>query len=103
MADAVVTSWLTSCAQDMNVDRWGNKYDEGLSFLVAHTMVVMGVVTSSPSTGANIKSKTVGPVTIQYDVSPGASTGSDSDYEATTYGQMYLRKKRTLVRSPLVL
>lgn len=87
----------------MNVDRWGNKYDEGLSFLVAHTMVVMGVVTSSPSTGANIKSKTVGPVKIEYDVGVSSSTGSDSDYEATTYGQMYLRKKRTLVRSPLVL
>lgn len=103
VADAVVTSWLTTCAQDMNPDRWGSKYDEGLAFLTAHTMVMMGVVTSSSSESPSIKSKTVGPVKLEYDVGVSAGAGNDSDYESTTYGQMYLRKRRTLVRSPLVL
>ena len=85
----------------MNRDRWGNKYDEGLSFLVAHTMVIMGVVTGSASASPKIASKTVGPVSIAYATAPGS--GSESDYEDTTYGQMYLRKLRTLVRAPLVL
>jgi len=101
VADAMIDVWLTSTRQDLNADRWGSKYDEGLKFLAAHSMVMAGVVVSSSSASPTVSSKTVGPVTISYAV--GSAGGSGDELESTTYGQIYLRKRRTIVRGPMVL
>jgi len=100
VADAMIDVWLTSTRQELNADRWGNKYDEGLKFLAAHSMVLAGVVVSSSSASPTVSSKTVGPVTISYAV---GSSGGGDELESTTYGQIYLRKRRTIVRGPMVL
>jgi hypothetical protein len=105
VADATIQFWLDSCAQELNPDRWGSKYDEGHLFLTAHTMVRAGALSggsgSSQPTGP-VSSTTVGPVSRSYAVSSGGSSGVD-DLELTSYGQIFKRKRNTLPRTPLVM
>ena len=102
--DDVVQDWLDSCVLELNFDRWGPQFDEGHLFLTAHSMVRGGVLNSNAGSkmpvGA-LASMAVGPVSKSYSVSIGS--GVDSDLETTTYGKLFLRKMRTLVRSPVLI
>lgn len=103
--DAVVQTWLDDCALELNADRWGNVYADGLMLLAAHTMVRMGVLSGSAPSAAppgQLASVTVGPVSKSFAV---AGTGSSTENElmTTRYGQAFLRKRRTLVGTPFVV
>lgn len=101
--DDVVQDWLDSCELELNFDRWGSRFDEGHLLLTAHTMVRAGVLNSNAGStmpvGA-LASMAVGPVSKSYSVS---SSGADSDLETTTYGKLFVRKMRSLVRTPVLL
>ena len=105
VADATIQFWLDSCAQELNRDRWGSKYDEGHLLLTAHTLVRAGALSgaggASQATGP-VASTTVGPVSRSYAVAAASADGAD-DLELTAYGQLFKRKRKTLVRTPVVM
>ena len=89
--DSVINFAIADAADDMDVVRWGNRYDTGQLFLAAH-FTVLSSTNGSIKDGSvgPVQQATTGPLSVQYG-SPVAKTQTDAMLTATVYGQRYLR------------
>lgn len=84
----------------LDPDVWGDLFDEGHKYLAAHdAKKALQAQTTGGAVGAVSKYK-VGPIEIAYQ-NPTATAGSssDTDLSSTSYGQIYLRMRRTRLRA----
>lgn len=80
-------AWLDECV-------WGCKYDTGQAYMAAHILAIA----DRDGAGGPISSESVGGVSVSY----GTSGDSDEELNSTSYGQMFVSLRRTLVTGPLV-
>lgn len=86
----------------VNRDVWGDLADQAVILLTLH-----GLYTTGPSSGASsgqgpVTSEKVGDLQRSY-ASPASGAYSDSTLARTGYGQEYLRLRKTLVFTPMVV
>lgn len=93
--DARIQTWIDKGVGELSVVAWGDQYDEGLLFFVAHFLAWSTMMTSSGGAAGSVgpvASKSVGDVSISFAsvVGPTASP-TESFYSSTAYGQEYWR------------
>lgn len=88
--------------------RWGQFYDLGLRLFVAHNLALERMRARQAArglapTGAGvIQSKSIGPVSVSYDVEFGSEEGGGA-WNLTTYGSQFLRYLREAGAAPVQL
>lgn len=93
--DALIEEFITIAADYVNSSIWGTKYDFAHALMTCHLMSLGGVVASASGPVESVK---VGDLSTTYAVS-----ASDSDsLGTTTYGNLFLQLRRTLLISPIV-
>ena len=96
---------LAFCVLQLSADTWGTKYDMGLTYLAAHLGTLWLAAQSGGGAVAGlVRSETVGQVSRTWAV-PAELDPSGSDLDLTTYGQIFKRLIRGLLKAriPLVL
>ncbi len=98
--DALIQHYLTLGAAVFNTPRWADYYTEGLCDWTAHYVVVQKRNAEALARGAvsgnaigRITSKSVGGVSVNYDVS-GTTEEDGGQWNTTTYGSALLRMAR---------
>lgn len=91
IADSFVNFALSDAADDMDVTRWGDRFDTGQGFLAAHYVSISstGNLVVSGSVGANTQA-TTGPLSVTKNI-PMAKNMSEAMLSGTVYGQRYMR------------
>lgn len=101
--DARVQLALDDAALQINVGLWGNKAELGQYYLAAHALSFdtgygIGLGSFGP-----IASETVGSVSRTYATNGAYGSAYDADFLLSKYGMLYLRLKRTILATPVVL
>lgn len=98
--DATITFNLGFASRLLDQGRWGELYDDGVSFLTAHNLALSQAGTTSG--GANVgtpvgvvSSKSVGPISKSIDTNVGLEEGAGL-YGATSYGRRYYQMLRMI-------
>ena len=88
-SDDEVNLALSDAADDMDVTRWGVRYDTGQAFLAAHYLAI------TPSTGSAVSGSvgavtqaTTGPIAVTKNI-PMAKNDVEAMLGSTMYGQRY--------------
>lgn len=93
--DSLIDEFITIAADFVNSSIWGTKYDFAHALMTCHLMSSAGVITTASGPVESVK---VGDLSTTYAVS-----ASDSDsLGTTTYGNLFLQLRRTLLISPIV-
>ena len=89
-SDSEVNIALSDADEDMDVTRWGVRYDTGQAFLAAHYLAISSTGSSvvSGSVGAATQA-TTGPLSVTQNI-PVAKNMSEAMLGSTMYGQRYL-------------
>lgn len=90
--------WSSVAVELVDVSRWGNLYDQGISLFVAHNLAIQkknmsGGIPGSV-TGA-VSGKTVGRVSVSYDNAV-AAIKDGGQWNLTVYGMQYLQLARMI-------
>jgi hypothetical protein len=98
VADPRVQMFLDDAALSVNVSLWGNKADLGIAYLAAHLLTM----DNRGGNGASgpVTSEKVGDLQRSYAAPQGTL---DPVYAATNYGIQFLRLRKSIMISPLVL
>lgn len=93
--DAMIEIWAGLGDKLLNVERWGDFYDEGLRFFVAHEVYLAAKAatatdTDSASEGGLVASLGAGPLSVSFDNQPALEKDA-GHYNLTTYGKQYWR------------
>ena len=91
-SDPVVQLQLNDAVLEFDVDRWGGRYDRGLSLLVAHRLALGVQQASDPFFGTGSGSSTtkrVGSVSITRSTTFSGKSDTKDDFDLTLYGQQY--------------
>ena len=96
--DAFIQLYIDSASLSVNVNRWGNKSEWGIAYLTAHLLTLLnrgGNGQSGPVTQEKVGdlSRTYAPT----------SAISNSDYASTSYGQEFLRLRKSIFSTIMVL
>lgn len=89
-----VSRFIERASLQVNTDVWGDLVDMGITYLTAHMMTLA----NRSGTNGTLSKEKVGDLERAYSV-PSTSTG----FESTTYGAEYLRMRKTLLMTPLVI
>ena len=91
VADSIVNFAINDAADDMDVTRWGTRFDSGQLFLAAH-YVSLSSTTGVPVSGSAgaISQATTGPLSVTTNI-PVAKNANEAMLSSTVYGQRYLR------------
>lgn len=92
-SDAEVSYWISQAILALDVNRWGQFYDQGLRLYVAHMLAVNGwaETRSGGLVGSGIvSSRSVGGVSVGYDNQFGSEEGA-GNWNMTVWGQQYIR------------
>lgn len=104
--DAQVSYWIGQAARNspVNVNRAGQFYGMMLRLWVAHNLVLEQAAQARGAVlGSGVPaSKSVGPVSVSYDVQFGSETNGGS-WNLTMYGQRFLRYLRMIGSAPVQL
>ena len=84
---------LASLSFDSTV--WGDKLAMGICLMVAHLVTLA----NRRGSGGNISSQSVGGVSVSYS----NSGQGDDELKTTSYGQMYIKLRKSLVITPLIV
>lgn len=91
--DVAISYWIGQAPNALDVTRWGQFYDQGLRLYVAHMLAVnrmAGSMTGAPVGAAIPQSKSVGGVSISYDVEFGSEEGAGA-WNLTIWGSQFYR------------
>ncbi len=91
-ADAVVQLQLDEAAPELDVDRWGVRYDRGLGLLTAHRIALGKQQASDPFFGTGSGSSTtkeVGSVKLSRSVAFSGKKSTADELDLTLYGQQF--------------
>lgn len=93
IADLRVQVFLDDAALELDLIRWGARYDKGLAALAAHYLAVALKTEAAAGAGptvAPLSSRSVGDVSIGFATGASGSGGkSEEFYNSTAYGQAY--------------
>lgn len=84
----------------VNESCWGDKADDARLLLSAH-FTTLGDRGAGGTAGA-VTSEKVGDLQTNY-ANPSSSSGKGSEFMSTSYGQIYLQLRKTLVVTPMVV
>lgn len=105
--DAMINAWLAVAVQLVNVGRWGDLTDFGVSLFVAHRLVLTASNVEAAAAGLApgqfsgiLTSKSAEGVSASYDASKIAMEG-DGHYNLTKYGLQYKELVRMLGAGPV--
>lgn len=109
-SDEQVAFWVNQAVNFSPIDqtRWGQYYEIGLRLFVAHNLAleqmaqIQGSRGGAPVGAGVPSSKSVGPVSVSYDVEFGTETDAGS-YSLTTWGNRFLRLLRMAGSGPIQL
>jgi hypothetical protein len=108
-SDAMVQFWLQLAYQLLNPWLWGALLDVGAQLFTAHNLVLEGVATAEAANGAPpaqvvgpVVTKTVGELTITYDVASGVDP-SDTSWNLSTYGTRFIKMAKQIGTAPAQL
>ena len=97
-SDAFIQLYIDQAILCVNVNRWGNKSEWGIAYLTAHLLTIINRGGSGQS-GA-VTQESVGDLSRSYGT---VTPINESEYSTTNYGREYLRLRKTILTSPLVL
>ncbi len=100
VATATIDLAITDATLSVNRARWGDKADLATVYLAAHLLVNGGWGAGAGAAGAVIKKK-VGDLDKTFAAPTIATT--DSELGITKYGRLFLRLRKEIVKTPLVL
>lgn len=95
---ARIQTYLDDAALSVNASLWGNKADLGIAYLAAHLLTL----DNRGGNGASgpVTSEKVGDLQRNYAAPQGSL---DPVYSTTNYGIQFIRLRRSILISPLVL
>lgn len=103
----VGTSLINLMIEDatLSIERnvWGDKADLATIYLVAHLLAVAGQGTGVGSAGGAVTKKKVGDLEKTFATPSSKVAVVDGDLGSTVYGRLFLRLRREIVKSPLVI
>lgn len=97
----VLQEIVDATALMISLDAWGLKAFDGHLNLAAHFGSKAKSATSASPSGA-VTSRSIGALSISYGTAA-APAASDGDLSSTSYGQLYLMLKRTLLVPPMAI
>jgi hypothetical protein len=101
-----INLFIEDATLEINASAWGNKTDLATIYLTCHNMAMAGLESGSGAggSGGTITKKKVGDLEKTF-ASPtsSSSTKGDEDLSNTPYGRAYLRLRRGLVKTPIVI
>ena len=102
-ADATVQIFIDEAALVMDTNRWGNWYNLGVGYYVAHHLVVQAKQAAG-DTGVMlpVRSMRSGNASLAYDAIKEGSF-SDNFFQGTNYGQQYLKLQKIVGKGAIVL
>jgi hypothetical protein len=99
--DATIEMWISLCPIDPCI--WGSMYNLGQGLWTAHELKKFGPANGTgglAQKGGPVQSKSVGPVSVSYDLTLGKEEGAGS-YNNTIYGQQFIHWARLLGMGPI--
>jgi len=100
VSSTIINLMIDDAELSVNRAVWGLKADLATIYLVAHLLTLAGQGTGGGSTGAVIEKK-VGDLTKKF-ASPQMKS-TDSGLGSTSYGRLFLRLRKEIVKSPMVV
>lgn len=107
--DEQVDFWLVVATKLVNVGRWGDLADLGVSLILAHNLVLAGQASKQAAFGKApgvtqgiLSSKSVDGVSAGYDVSTASEEGA-GQWNLTTYGARFYRMSQQMGAGPVQL
>ncbi len=98
----VIEFWIESARDYVAESRWGTKAKRGIMFMAMHLMSRNGLGDNASIGGVGaVVSETVGGISTTYDVAS-SSSADGSALGLTSYGEMFLMLRKTIVGTPLV-
>lgn len=101
--DARVQVMLDDAALQINRGLWGIKADLGTYYLAAHGLAFDTSVGSGISAFGQVTQESVGQISRSYGSNSAVVSAGDTDLAMTKYGMLYLRLKRQILATPVVL
>lgn len=98
---AQVNFWAGIASKLVDLDRWGDLYDQGISLFVAHNLVLQRRNIAGAASGGSgglvgsVSSKSVGAVSVSYDVNAVMESGA-GQWNLTSYGLQYIQLARMI-------
>jgi len=89
--DSTVDDFISWAADELSSSVWDNLYEAGVVSLAAHLLKVSDLSSDGGAGAGPVESKSVGPVSVSYDVDSG---DSDSNLTSTKYGREHARLKK---------
>ena len=99
---AQVKFWLTNANDNLNIARFGAQADLVTMLYVAHNLALASRATTVGSvrgTTGVVSSKSVGSVSVSYDISSSTTSGAGI-YNTTSYGQRLMSIMRAMTAGP---
>ena len=89
--DSVLQTYLDQAARLLNVDAWGERYDDGQLYLAAHLTTCFGSGAAEGGASGPVTAKRVGEVSASFAVS---DLAKQSVMGSTKYGRHFLELQR---------
>lgn len=100
--DSMLTFWGGIAAEMVDLTRWGNLYNQGLSLFVAHNIALQRKNIEAAAAGGvpgasvgGVSSKTVGSVSVSYDTGA-AMMPNAGHWNMTVYGLQFIQLSRMI-------
>lgn len=90
--DVALEAWREQAYATLLESRWGNRLDFGAMLFVAHNLVLARRASANPGSSGQIEgvktAKSVGPLSVSYDVASVTNAGA-SYWNTTSYGVQF--------------
>lgn len=95
-SNSKINIFLGMATRCVNAKVWGDKTDDGISLLTAHFIAMA----NKGSVGGSITKEKIGDLEVSYS---NGKPESNIELSATSWGQLFLSLRRTLVITPMVV